>query len=124
MLRSACSQLAVWHRTGTGPRHVTINVSALQLDDEGFADEVADALGRHGLEPRGLCIELTESSLMGRERGTRTLEAIAEQYADGRKPRLEGHKVEGQDVLALIKATELAIEKPAAAKAEAKKETK
>jgi diguanylate cyclase (GGDEF)-like protein len=76
VLRSACSQLAVWHRTGTGPRHVTINVSALQLDDEGFADEVADALGRHGLEPRGLCIELTESSLMGRERGTRTLEAI------------------------------------------------
>lgn len=33
---------------------------------------------------------------------TRTLEAIAGQYADGRKPRLEGHKVEGQDVLARV----------------------
>ncbi|MFN8023508.1 MAG: bifunctional diguanylate cyclase/phosphodiesterase [Acidimicrobiales bacterium] len=76
VLRSACSQLAVWQRTGSGPRHVTINVSALQLDDEGFADDVADALGRHGLDARGLCIELTESALMGRERGTRTLEAI------------------------------------------------
>ena len=42
----------------------------------GFADDVADALGRHGLDARGLCIELTESALMGRERGTRTLEAI------------------------------------------------
>lgn len=78
VLRTACAQLATWQRRGDGPPHVTINVSPLQLDDEGFADTVAAELDRHGLDPRMLGIEITESALMGREAGLRTLAAIRE----------------------------------------------
>jgi diguanylate cyclase (GGDEF)-like protein len=78
VVRTACTQLASWRRRGDGPRHVTVNVSALQLDDECLAARVAAELDRHGLEPRMLGIEITESALMGRDAGIRTLAAIRE----------------------------------------------
>lgn len=37
---------------------------------------------------------------------TRTLEAIAARHANGRKPRLDGHHVHGQDVLARVPAAD------------------
>jgi diguanylate cyclase len=43
----------------------TVNVSASQLSDPGFADSVAIHLGSAGLEPNSICLELTESALMG-----------------------------------------------------------
>lgn len=74
--RTACAQLASWQRRGDGPRHVTINVSALQLDDECVAARIAAELDRHGLDARMLGIEITESALMGRDAGIRSLAAI------------------------------------------------
>ena len=64
VLGETCRQVAAWRRQGL---HVaaTVNVSAHQLGDPGFADSVARHLGAAGLEPSGICLELTESALMG-----------------------------------------------------------
>ena len=43
---------------------VTVNVSARQLLDPEFEDTVADALESTGLDPAGLVLEVTESSVM------------------------------------------------------------
>jgi EAL domain-containing protein (putative c-di-GMP-specific phosphodiesterase class I) len=44
---------------------VSVNVSALQLADEGFAEQVMAVLQRHGLQPTDLELELTESLFAG-----------------------------------------------------------
>jgi diguanylate cyclase (GGDEF)-like protein len=64
VLGRTCRQLAAWRSQGL---HVpaTVNISAYQLGDPGFADSVARHLGSAGLEPRSICLELTESALMG-----------------------------------------------------------
>lgn len=43
---------------------VSVNVSARQLDDPRLVGVVTDALGRHGVEPSRLCLEITESALV------------------------------------------------------------
>jgi diguanylate cyclase (GGDEF)-like protein/PAS domain S-box-containing protein len=48
-----------------GP-HVSVNVSARQFRDPGFADSVRQALDAAGLPPSALLLELTESLLLGR----------------------------------------------------------
>jgi diguanylate cyclase (GGDEF)-like protein len=64
VLGETCRRLAAWRAAGL--RLVaTVNVSAHQLADPGFADAVAEELGRAGLEPRSLCLEVTESTIMG-----------------------------------------------------------
>jgi diguanylate cyclase (GGDEF)-like protein/PAS domain S-box-containing protein len=47
------------------PPHVSVNVSARQFRDPGFADSVRQALDSSGLPPSGLLLELTESLLLG-----------------------------------------------------------
>ncbi len=43
---------------------VSVNVSALQLDDPGLVTTTAEALARHGVDPRWLRLEITESALV------------------------------------------------------------
>jgi diguanylate cyclase (GGDEF)-like protein len=64
VLREACRQGAVWRAAGylVG---MAVNVSALQIDTDGFATEIEDALQVSGLEPGALTIEITETALMG-----------------------------------------------------------
>jgi EAL domain-containing protein (putative c-di-GMP-specific phosphodiesterase class I) len=59
----ACRQLASWQRTSRAPADLTIavNASPLQLGSPGFLDSVVHALEASTLEPRCLCIEVTES---------------------------------------------------------------
>jgi diguanylate cyclase (GGDEF)-like protein len=59
----ACRQLASWQREGAASDEVTVavNVSPVQLGAPGFLDGVLHALGCSGLQPRCLCIEVTES---------------------------------------------------------------
>ncbi len=63
VLGQACRQAAVWtsqgHRLG-----MSVNVSACQLDHEGFAEDVRLALEESGLEPSLLTLEITETALM------------------------------------------------------------
>ncbi|MFQ1002427.1 putative bifunctional diguanylate cyclase/phosphodiesterase [Modestobacter sp. SSW1-42] len=66
VLEETCRQLAEWDAQlgAAAPPHANVNISALQLD-RSLPGRVAEALQRHGLEPRRLALELTESSLMG-----------------------------------------------------------
>ncbi|MGD0701101.1 MAG: EAL domain-containing protein [Trebonia sp.] len=47
--------------------YVSVNVSARQFDDSGFADNVRRVLAASGLEPRALTLELTETALLRRD---------------------------------------------------------
>ena len=66
VLAEACLQAASWadmHVTGEQLR-ISVNVSAKQLAQPGWSDEVAQALAESGLAPRQLVLEITESVLM------------------------------------------------------------
>ncbi len=65
VMDEALGQLTRWRRQGATLARVAINVSALQLRNPGFADEVLALLHRHGLRGSDLEIELTESLFSG-----------------------------------------------------------
>lgn len=60
---------------GLDPGVVAVNVAADQLKDEGFVDDVVDMLGRHGLPPTMLEVEVTETVLLDRS-ATRIARAL------------------------------------------------
>src|SRR6202042_2457348 len=47
--------------------YISVNVSARQFADTGFADTVRQVLAASGLEPRALMLELTETALLRRD---------------------------------------------------------
>ena len=67
VLNEACRQLAEWTSRQEWPDlfTVAVNVSGGELSDPGFAGHVADVIGQHGLEPARLCLEITETMLVG-----------------------------------------------------------
>jgi diguanylate cyclase (GGDEF)-like protein/PAS domain S-box-containing protein len=67
VLEEACRQLASWRTETAWPADfsVAVNVSGRQLSDPGFPARVASAVSRHGIDPRWLCLEITETSLIG-----------------------------------------------------------
>jgi EAL domain-containing protein (putative c-di-GMP-specific phosphodiesterase class I) len=79
VLDEACRQNKAWQAAGFPPVRVAVNVSALQFAQPNFSDSVTAALERHGLDPRWLEIEITESLLMKHTRETAAkLEIIRE----------------------------------------------
>ena len=70
ILRTATDQAARWNVTrlaqGVAPVKISVNVSAHQLRDPGFPDEVGKALTDAGLDPAFLMVEATESALIDR----------------------------------------------------------
>jgi diguanylate cyclase (GGDEF)-like protein/PAS domain S-box-containing protein len=77
VLREAVRQAAVWvdEHGDAAPGTVSVNVSAAQLREDGFADEVAAALRDAGLPAARLCVEITESTAIG---GGATSQNLAE----------------------------------------------
>src|SRR3954466_894355 len=65
VLDETCRQLATWRKHPRG-QHVTVsvNVSQRQLADPGFVDVVTGALAGARLDPRGMRLEVAESSMM------------------------------------------------------------
>lgn len=63
VLEQACRNAADWKARGLDAGRLAINVSALQLQQDGYAERVGETLARHGLSPTMLEVELTESSL-------------------------------------------------------------
>lgn len=67
VIETACRQMAAWER---GPSRelavmpVSVNLSALQVVQEGLATTIADTLARHDLAPERLICEITETSLI------------------------------------------------------------
>jgi diguanylate cyclase (GGDEF)-like protein/PAS domain S-box-containing protein len=71
VLERACAQRREWGDSLSDDRPfvVSVNVSARQLDDPDFAATVARSLAAAGLQPGDLCLELTETAVMGNSRG-------------------------------------------------------
>lgn len=62
IFRRACEEAKVWHDTGFDLR-VGINVSARELQEPSFVDDVRDVLRDTGVDPGLLIIEVTETVL-------------------------------------------------------------
>jgi EAL domain-containing protein (putative c-di-GMP-specific phosphodiesterase class I) len=60
----ACRQMAQWREEGLGDVQVSINLSAVQLRDEGLVEALRDSLEQHRILPGMLELEITESTLM------------------------------------------------------------
>ncbi|GHH71501.1 GGDEF domain-containing protein [Streptomyces sulfonofaciens] len=48
-----------------GPLRINVNLSPCQLQHPGLVSDTVDILDRLGLDPSGLCLEVTESALIG-----------------------------------------------------------
>jgi diguanylate cyclase (GGDEF)-like protein/PAS domain S-box-containing protein len=81
VLNEACRQATAWAGLGdpaSPPLTLAVNVSGRQLRANSFVDIVKDALDRHRLEPRRLCLEITETALIEESDEARaTLEELA-----------------------------------------------
>jgi diguanylate cyclase (GGDEF)-like protein len=69
VLRQACAQAAAATAEGRQLCHLSVNVSALELQRPDYADDVLQALAETGLDPRRLVLEVTESSVAGQDLG-------------------------------------------------------
>ena len=67
ILQEACRQAAEWLRLADGqdPLTVSVNLSAVQLARPELISSVEGALSASNLDPANLCLEITESVLMG-----------------------------------------------------------
>jgi EAL domain-containing protein (putative c-di-GMP-specific phosphodiesterase class I) len=67
VLRQACAQGAAWAAARPDqPPTVRVNVSTLQLTEKGLLEAIDEALAASGLDPRLLCVEITETALLRR----------------------------------------------------------
>jgi diguanylate cyclase (GGDEF)-like protein len=66
VLRRACAEMRrdAWRRPPLDRVAVSLNVSPAQLSRAGLAEEVVAILGEHGVDPRRLIVEITESALI------------------------------------------------------------
>ncbi|MCZ6853457.1 MAG: EAL domain-containing protein, partial [Gammaproteobacteria bacterium] len=62
--RQAFADVAVWHGAGLGKVHVSVNLSATQLEQESFVDRFIGMMETSGLKPTSVKLELTENILM------------------------------------------------------------
>ncbi|HXZ82183.1 MAG TPA: EAL domain-containing protein [Acidimicrobiales bacterium] len=67
VLDEACRQLSAWLGEDGWPDDFTmaVNVSGRELTDPSLATRVAKVLANHGLDPSRLCLEVTETALIG-----------------------------------------------------------
>jgi diguanylate cyclase (GGDEF)-like protein/PAS domain S-box-containing protein len=79
VLRESCRQACAWHAANPDapPLGVSVNLSARQIVQRDLPGTVARALRDTGLDPRALCLEITESAILD-DAGTadRTLRAL------------------------------------------------
>jgi diguanylate cyclase (GGDEF)-like protein len=69
VLSTACRQLRAWMDGGLPPTRIAVNVSRCQLEREGFAAEVEQALADNGIDPGLLELELSERSALRTDPG-------------------------------------------------------
>lgn len=66
VMDAACARLAAWSRMPrTRELSIAVNVSSLQFQQPEFAVHVLGCIRRHGIDPRKLKLELTETLLQG-----------------------------------------------------------
>jgi diguanylate cyclase (GGDEF)-like protein len=81
VLRTACAQLAAWERADPTwrDRQVAVNLSGRGLHEPRLCGVVLDILHTTGLAPERLCLEITETALIGELDGAReAVDALAD----------------------------------------------
>jgi len=63
--RTAVNQAALWQREDFRLDHIAINVSAAQLQQEGFCSSILSIAAEASINPSSVNVEITESMLMG-----------------------------------------------------------
>lgn len=71
VLRRVCRDLLELHARGLRPGLVSVNISALHFQQRDMVATLADILHDHGVEPRRICLEITESALVDVEQSER-----------------------------------------------------
>ncbi len=61
VLRQACAQASAWQAKGLPPIRIAANISAIQLHNPQFAEQLRQMLEKHRLAPERLELEVTES---------------------------------------------------------------
>lgn len=64
VLHEACMQNKKWQQAGYAPLEISVNISAHQFNQADFASQVKTILLETNLEPKWLCLEITESTAM------------------------------------------------------------
>jgi diguanylate cyclase (GGDEF)-like protein/PAS domain S-box-containing protein len=64
VLKSACRQLREWHEHGLTTLRLAVNISAVQLQQRGLVESVAQALEEAAIDPAALQLEITETAAM------------------------------------------------------------
>ena len=67
---STCELIARWMNEGRSIQPISINVSAKQLKDRSFREELERSMQRYGISSSQIAIELTESSMIGDDKTT------------------------------------------------------
>lgn len=65
VMREAALQTAEWTRRAGRPVWVSVNISAAQLSEPGFLDNVRQVIADSGVDPTLLKLEVTESTIIG-----------------------------------------------------------
>ncbi|MEM9057188.1 MAG: bifunctional diguanylate cyclase/phosphodiesterase, partial [Pseudomonadota bacterium] len=111
VIRTACEQLARWHRAGHSGLGVSVNVASLQLKDGALPGVVREALAQSGVDPALLTLELTESAVI--ENASHTIDALRGLKALGVKLSLDdfGTGYSSLSYLDRLPITELKIDR-------------
>ncbi len=85
VLQEAVRQARFWNRSHSdgGPLRINVNLSPTQLHHPGLVADTVDVLERSGLDPGALCLEVTESALIGADEDLlKPLRQLAEMGVD------------------------------------------
>ncbi|MCC6831939.1 MAG: EAL domain-containing protein [Thermoleophilia bacterium] len=75
VLDIALGDVAAWTADAPG-LSVSVNLSSLDIRDPALPDRIAAAIGRHGVDPRRLTLEVTENALVAAGDGLTRLEQV------------------------------------------------
>jgi diguanylate cyclase (GGDEF)-like protein/PAS domain S-box-containing protein len=88
VLETACRQARAWQRHGTAKLRLMVNLSAHELQQQGFVVQVEKALAASGLAPDALHLEIPEGYAM--QDLARTIETLRELRAVGVHLTIDG----------------------------------
>ena len=78
VLDQACRQLKQWDQRGFQLPSLAINLSVRQLDEGDFTEKAQIIISHHGIDPRRIEFEITESVIMSMDDSIATLNALRE----------------------------------------------
>lgn len=64
VLETACRQLQIWEQEGHTDWSLSVNLSALQFDQQGLVDNIRSVIERYKIPPSRLTLEITESTAL------------------------------------------------------------